>query len=371
MLRHPDDATLRRVASAFAVSGCYVAAAPYGNGHINDTFAAAFEGDGTLRRYIVQRINDSVFREPIKVMENIERVTAHLRRRALDLGLPEIERRVLNLVPAHDGRSYCVDDDGHVWRCYVFVEGATSYDVLNGPRQAFEGARAFGVFQRLLADYAGPRLHETIPRFHDTPSRVRALVDAIDRDALNRASGARREIDCALVHEPLASALLALRDRGAVPERITHNDTKLNNVLLDDANGEGICVVDLDTVMPGLSLFDFGDMVRTATSPVAEDHPDPSAVRVQAPMFAALARGYLEGVGGAMLPVEREHLVTAGKLLTYECGVRFLTDHLDGDAYFRAHRENHNLARARTQLALLRSLVQHEDELQRIVAALG
>ncbi len=367
----PDDVALRHVARSFAVRGEFLTAMPHGNGHINDTFATVFEVGGVRARYLLQRINDTVFREPLELMENIERVTAHLRRRALELGLSEVDRRVLTLVAARDGRSFHVDDAGRFWRCYVFVEGASSRDVLDGPRQAFAGAYAFGCFQRLLSDYAGPRLHETIPRFHDTEDRVLSLVDAVTADELGRAAGARREIDDALARRPLARSLLTLRDSGLLPERITHNDTKLNNVLFDDVSGEGICVVDLDTVMPGLSLYDFGDMVRTAASPVREDHPEPAAARVQPPMFAALARGYLAGTGGTLLPVERENLVTAGKLLTYECAVRFLTDHLRGDTYFRAHRADHNLVRARTQLALLRSLEEHEEELQRTVAALG
>jgi Ser/Thr protein kinase RdoA (MazF antagonist) len=371
MTTRPDPAAQRRAAEAFAVAGTFVAAEPYGTGHINHTFATTFDDGGRRVRYLLQRINDTVFHRPLEVMENIERVTAHLHARVAALGLADVERRVLTLVRARDGRAFHVNGDGHVWRCYVFVEGARGYDVLADPEQAYAGARAFGVFQRLLADYAGPRLHETIPRFHDTPSRLAALERAVADDPCNRAAGARREIDEALSHHALAGSLLALRDRGVLAERITHNDTKLNNVLLDDATGEGICVVDLDTVMPGLSLYDFGDMVRTATNPVPEDHPDPAAVRVQTGMFAALASGWLAGAGDAVSPIERAHLVTAGKLLTCECGVRFLTDHLLGDVYFRIHRPSHNLERARTQLALLRSIEEREDELQGIVEGLG
>ncbi len=358
---------LRRVVAAFDLLGDYLGAVPYGNGHINDTFAVSCDQGGATVRYIVQRINDAVFRAPLAVMENVERVTSHLRARAVALGMTQPSRRVLTLVRARDGAACHVDDGGRVWRCYVFIEGARSWDVLQTPAQAREGARAFGRFQRLLASYAGPRLHETIPRFHDTPARVAALEAAAAADPRNRAAGAAAEIAAALDRRPLAAALRRHHEAGALPERITHNDTKLNNVLLDDASGEGMCVLDLDTVMPGLSLYDFGDMVRTATSPVPEDHPDPSAVRVLLPMFAALVRGYLEGAGDTLLPLEHELLVTAGKLLTYECGVRFLTDHLLGDTYFRVHSPGHNLVRARTQLALLRSLEERSDELEQLV----
>ena len=363
------DAALRRVVGAFEVLGDYAGAVPYGNGHINDTFAATFDQGGASVRYIVQRINDTVFRSPLAVMENVERVTTHLRRCAEAHGMTQPSRRVLTLVRSRAGAAYHVDADGHVWRCYVFIERARSWDVLQTPAQAGEGARAFGSFQRLLTEYAGPRLHETIPRFHHTPGRVEALRAALSSDAGNRVAGARAEVAFALQREELAGALLRHHEAGAIPERVTHNDTKLNNVLLDDATGEGMCVLDLDTVMPGLSLYDFGDMVRTATNPVAEDHPDAAAVHVVVPMFAALVRGYLAGAGDTLLPVERGLLVTAGKLLTYECGVRFLTDHLQGDTYFRIHRPGHNLDRARTQFALLRSLEEHEDELEEIVRA--
>jgi hypothetical protein len=363
------DAALRRVVGAFNILGDYAGAVPYGSGHINDTFAATTSQGGASVRYIIQRINDAVFRSPLALMENVARVTAHLRSCAEELGMEQPSRRVLTLVHSRAGVPHHVDDEGHVWRCYVFIEGARSWDILQTPAQAYEGARAFGAFQRLLTGLPGPRLGETIPLFHHTPNRVGALTAAVAADDVYRASAASAEITFAQHREELATALLRHHEAGAIPERITHNDTKLNNVLLDDITGEGLCVLDLDTVMPGLSLYDFGDMVRTATNPVAEDHREPAAVHVAVPMFAALVRGYLAGAGDMLLPLERELLVTAGKLLTYECGVRFLTDHLQGDTYFRIHRPDHNLERARTQFALLHSLEEHEDELERIVRA--
>ncbi|HWQ09062.1 MAG TPA: phosphotransferase, partial [Holophaga sp.] len=245
-----------------------------------------------------------------------------------------------------------------------------SYDILEHPDQAFQAAKSFGAFQRHLMDYDGPRLFETIPRFHDTPDRFQVLARTIEADRCNRAARAAEEIAFALANEGLCGSLLALKARGLVQERITHNDTKLNNVLLDDLTGEGMCVLDLDTVMPGLSLYDFGDMVRTATNPVAEDELDIAKVQVQVPMFEALARGYLEGMAGALSSIERERLVLAGKLLTFECGMRFLTDFLDGDHYFRIHREAHNLDRCRTQFALLRSLEAQEERLSAFVQSL-
>jgi hypothetical protein len=361
---------LRAIASSFAILGNFLGAQPYGNGHINDTFAAIFDQGGVRVRYILQRINDRIFREPVKLVENIAHVTNHIRGKVEALGAPETSRRVLTLVQTWHGENYHQDSDGHIWRCYVFVEGARSYDIIETTDQAFQAAKAFGEFQRHLMDYSGPRLFETIPRFHHTPSRLENLKRAIEADVRNRASQVKAEIACALSMEPLAHSLLSLVERGEIPERITHNDTKLNNILLDDISGEGMCVLDLDTVMPGLSLYDFGDMVRTVTNPVAEDEPDASKVQVQVPMFQAIAKGYLEGTGGALLPAERERLVVAGKLLTYECGMRFLTDFLEGDHYFNIRRENHNLDRCRTQFALVRSLEENEERLMAFIQTL-
>jgi Ser/Thr protein kinase RdoA (MazF antagonist) len=367
----PTLADLGATAGQFAIPGVFLGAKAYGNGHINDTFAAVFDQDGTQVRYILQCINADIFKEPLRLMENVANVTRHIRARLEAAGAPEVVRRVLTLVDTWSGGSCHVDDAGRVWRCYLFVEGASTYEIIQSPGQAWEAARAFGAFQRHLADYAGPRLFETIPRFHHTRSRFEALRQAVAADRSHRAAGVQDELRFAFSRESLADSLLTLQEAGGIPERITHNDTKLNNILLDDRTGEGICVLDLDTVMPGLSLYDFGDMVRTATNPVAEDERDLARVQVQEPMFEALARGYLEGAGGALLPAEKERLVLAGQLLTYENGLRFLTDHLEGDHYFRIHREGHNLDRCRNQFALLRSLEDCEERLTSFVMGLG
>jgi hypothetical protein len=363
-------AALKDVACHFAILGDFLEAVPYGNGHINDTFSAVFDQGGTCVRYILQRINDHVFKEPLKLMENVAHVTSHIRARLEAAGVQDTSREVMTLVKSLKDEDYHVDGDGHVWRCYIFVEGAKSYDIIESPAQAFQAAKAFGTFQRHLMDYAGPRLHETIPCFHDTRDRFDKLLRAVAEDRCNRAARVREEIAFALASEPLVDSLLALKESGDLQERITHNDTKLNNVLLDDVTGEGMCVLDLDTVMPGLSLYDFGDMVRTAANPVAEDELDLDKVQVQVPMFEALARGYLEGMDGSLLPAERERLTLAGKLLTFECGIRFLTDYLEGDRYFHIQREAHNLDRCRTQFALVRSLEAHEERLTDFVRSL-
>jgi aminoglycoside phosphotransferase (APT) family kinase protein len=299
------------------------------------------------------------------MMENIERVTAHLADQLT--GESDCDRRVLTLVPARDGRTWHADESGNYWRVYRFIENARSYDAVETPQQAFQAAKAFGRFQQMLASLPAPRLHETIPNFHDTPRRFAALEQAIEADVANRAASARREIDFALAHESIVGALLD----ADLPERVTHNDTKFNNVLLDDATGEGICVIDLDTVMPGLTAYDFGDMVRTTTSPAMEDERDLSKVSMEFPMFEALVRGYLDAASAFLTDAEREHLAFSGKLITFELGVRFLTDHLAGDTYFKVHREGHNLDRCRTQFKLVESIERQEDKMNQLVRGLS
>ena len=360
------QATLEEVAGRLEVEGRLASAVRWGSGHINDTFAATFEGTSGPFRLILQRLNRHVFPEPEKVMENASAVTRHLHARLAASGVPDADRRALRLVPTRSGAAFLLDAAGEPWRAWRFVERARSVDVVSEPRTAFEAARAFGEFQRLLLDYDGPPLHETLPRFHHTPTRWARLVRAAAADTAGRAAGAAAEIDFALEREPLSRLLVSLQESGDAPVRATHNDTKVNNVLLDEATGEGLCVIDLDTVMPGLSLYDFGDLVRTAASPSAEDELDLSKVGVRDDLFAALVRGYLSATGSFLTRAERECLVGAAKVIVFTIGLRFLTDHLEGDVYFRIHREGHNLDRARTQLALLRSLEGREDTLRRL-----
>jgi len=359
------------LAERFTIDGDFVAAVPYGSGHINDTFAAtyAMRGPGPpRRRFIHQRINREVFRDPAALMDNVARVTRHIRDKLLAAGEHDLERRVLSLVPTREGADYLVDDDGEYWRTYLFIEGATTHDIVETPAQAREVARAFGRFQRRLADLPGPPLVATIPGFHDTPRRLQALRAAVARDAAGRAADVAEEIDRLEAYARLAGALQSLVRQGAIPLRVAHNDTKINNVMIDGETGEGICVIDLDTVMPGLALDDFGDLVRSSVCYAKEDERDLSRIRVEVPLFEALARGYLDAAGSFLVAAEIDNLVRAGELMTYECALRFLTDHLDGDIYFRVHHEGHNLDRARAQLALLDGLVAREGELQEIVA---
>ena len=358
-MKEPHD--LRSIAAAFELQGEVSAFTPFGNGHINDTYLVTCQTSDAPVRYTLQRINRQVFRSPAAVMQNIERVTAHLA--AQLAGAPDRDRRALTLVPARDGRNWHEDAEGETWRAWRFIENARSYETATSVDQAFQAAQAFGRFQQQLASLPAPRLHETIPDFHHTPKRFAALEQAIAADVKGRAALAKPEIDFALAHKSIAGVLLEAN----LPERITHNDTKFNNVLLDDATGESLCVIDLDTVMPGLALYDFGDMVRTTTSPAAEDEQDLRKVTMQFPMFEALVRGYLSTAGQFLTKTENKFLAFSGKLITFETGIRFLADYLNGDTYFKIHREGHNLDRCRTQFKLVESIEAQEERMNRLV----
>jgi len=355
----------------FAIHGEAVAAAPHGSGHINDTFAVTVSQAGTPVRYIFQRINHRIFTDVPALMDNILRVTSHQQARLAATGAEDASRRSLTVIPGRDGLPYVRDDHGAWWRAYLFIERALTHDKIESAAQARTAARAFGEFQRLLADLPGGRLSETIPAFHHTPRRYATFEAAAQADAAGRAAGCADDVAFARSREPLARTLTDLLAAGLVPERVTHNDTKLNNVMLDDATGAGVCVIDLDTVMPGLSLYDFGDMVRSATNAAAEDETDLAKVVARPEIFAALAEGFLAGAGAALNDVERAHLVVAGKVMTYEVGLRFLTDHLQGDVYFKIKRPDHNLERARNQFALLRSLESQSAAFEQIVSAVS
>ncbi len=358
---------LREVAQAFEIPGRWVSSTRFGSGHINETFLAVFEHGGETTRWVQQRINRKVFSEPEKLMENVVRVTEHQHRALRRSGVADPERRALRLVSARRGGFSWRDAAGETWRTWHFIEGATSHDVIRSQDDARAAAAAFGLFQEQLADLSGPRLHETIPRFHDARARLEALVDAARDDSHGRLGACREEFAFVLAREPMVGRLLDLHAKGILPERITHNDTKLNNVLLDDRTGEALCVIDLDTVMPGLVLHDFGDLVRTAVSPTAEDERDLSKIELRPPMFAALAEGYL-GAARFLTPAETAELAFSGLLVTLVIGIRFLTDHLRGDGYFRIHREGHNLDRCRAQLRLVESMERQRETMEEIVA---
>ena len=340
-------------------------AAPFGNGHINDSYRVVFQAEGSERSYLLQRINTRIFTDPAALMENFQRVTRHIAN--LLEGSADRERRSLTLIAANDGLPYALDGDGGCWRMMHFIEGTHAVERIASPAEAFEVAAAFGRFQRQLASLSLPRLHDTIANFHNTPMRLAVLEQAIDADGANRARHAKAEIAFARARKDLASVLLDAH----LPERVTHNDTKSNNVLVDDETGEGLCVIDLDTVMPGLAPYDFGDMVRSMTSPAAEDERDLSRVGVQFSVFEALARGYVGAAGDLLTREEKALLVASGKLITFENGLRFLTDFLNGDTYYKTTREGQNLDRCRAGFRLVESIEENEEAMSRLVESLG
>ena len=301
-------------------------------------------------------------------MDNMARVCCHLEKKFA--GTPDAERKSIHLVKGRSGEFWAKDSEGGFWRAYKFIGSARTYDVIEKTSDAVNAAKAFGEFQMALADIGSPRLNDTIPDFHNTPKRLAALREAVKADVKGRKSEVAAEIDFVETRADICSKLTDLLAQGLLPERITHNDTKLNNVLIDDTTGSGICVIDLDTVMPGLVHYDFGDMVRTGTSPAAEDEKDLSKVFMRFEMFEALLRGYMSGAGSILTPEEKELLPFAGRLITLEIGIRFLTDYLAGDVYFRIHRPEHNLDRCRTQFKLVASIEEQMDAMQKLSASL-
>lgn len=359
----------RAVLRHFQVDGEFVSAAPLGNGHINDTYAVVLQQGDACMRHTLQRINHRIFTRPDVLMRNVERVCAHVRAKLVEEGADDIGRRGLTLIPTRDGRAWHADAAGNHWRLYVFIGRASTIDRVESVLQAREAARAFGRFQRQLADLPPPKLEGILPDFHHTRRRFEALRAAVAADPENRAAGARAEIDFVLARESMVDILIGARTAGRIPERVTHNDAKLNNVLLDDVTSEGLCVIDLDTVMPGVLPFDFGDLCRTATRPTRGDETDLSRVEMRMDLFEAIVHGYLGVIGERLVPAERELLVFSAGLITLETGIRFLTDHLQGDPYFKTARPKHNLDRCRVQFKMVDSFERNRPAMERIVAS--
>jgi hypothetical protein len=347
---HPVANELERllfdVSREFCLGGVVRSAMPYGNGHINDTFLAETETEG--RRYVFQRINDSIFQDVPRLMENIRRVCEHVTIAASRLPA-DIRQQPMVLMPAKSGGTFARDARGGYWRVYEYLEGTETIEQVEDVAHARESAKAFGVFLDMLRDLPGPRLHETIPHFHDTPKRIRDLEVAVDRDVAGRLSEVEAEVAFVRDHAEIADALTRRLKTGELPERITHNDTKINNIRFDCTTGKGAAVIDLDTVMPGLVHYDFGDMIRTTCFVGSEDERDLSTVRLRAEYVEAVYEGFLEGASGFLTDAEKSCLDLAGTIICLEIGVRFLTDYLEGDVYFKTHRPRQNLERARVQ----------------------
>ena len=357
---------IESVASNFTLDGRLVKSEPFGSGHINDTFSLTYRKDDRESRFILQRINHHIFKNPPAMMENIRRVTGHIRRKLGDQD-NELAPRQLTVIDTRDGTACFEDSLGNYWRLYNKIEDAVTYDTLDSGEIACEVARMFGRFQRMLIDLPGAQLHATIPDFHTTAKRLKNFESVVRRDPCNRARDAGAEIDFVLENAGICDVLPSLIGEGEIPIRIAHNDAKVNNVMLDGETHKGVCVIDLDTVMPGLSLYDFGDMVRTATNPAEEDELDLSKATMQMSRFEMLTRGFAEETHVFLTPAEKKYLSFSGKLITFEQTIRFLADYLAGDVYYKVRREEHNLDRSRTQMKLVQSIIEQEEAMNEVV----
>jgi Ser/Thr protein kinase RdoA (MazF antagonist) len=357
---------LKHIAENFQFEGEFMHAQPYGHGHIHDTYLASFQKEDGCKRYILQRVNQWVFKDPDGLTKNIQAVTAHLLEKIIrDGGDPE--RETLNLIPTI-GRDYLYQsENGDIWRGYLFIESAQTYQVPQNPSQVYHAGKAYGNFQKLLADFHAHQLVETIPDFHNTPKRVQNLIEAIRRDPLHRAGEAKAEIEFAMDRAGDASLLVDKLMSGELPERVTHNDTKFNNVLIDDETGEGICVIDLDTVMPGLSAYDFGDAIRSIANKAAEDEGDIAKVVIDLEHYERFTQGFLDATRDFLTAAEMELLPLSARMMTLENSIRFLTDYLQGDVYFKTAYEDHNLVRCRSQFKLVADMEEKMGEMMRIV----
>lgn len=338
------------------------------DGHINNTFSLEFEDDnGKSTRYLIQEINTYVFKDPDALMNNIVSVTKYLRDIIIRNG-GDPDRESLCVYFTKDNKPYYRSEDGKCWRCYNFIGNAHSCQTVDCAETFAKAAKAFGRFQCLLSDYPGETLAETIPNFHNTASRFADFKKAVADNLSGRANQVEKEIEFVLAREKDCPVLVDLLNAGELPLRVTHNDTKLNNVMFDNETGEGICVVDLDTVMPGLSLYDFGDSIRFGASTAAEDEKDLSLVNFSLEYFRAYTLGYLSTAGESLTANEIEYLPFSSKLMTLECGMRFLGDFINGDVYFKTEYPEHNLVRCRTQFKLVTEMEKHMDEMKAIVA---
>lgn len=404
-----DTLSQAEIFKRFAIYGDLVSFKPFGGGHINGTYLSVWNQAGTQVRYTHQRINRRVFQNPAAVIENIRRITEHIAAKltaevakpaahtasanaapeaaatAPESQAPDAEaaaahpsqrigtavpvsRQVLTLIPAKDGRFFYLDPAGEYWRTYLFIEDAVTYERMESPALARKAGAAIGAFQRQLSDYRGPALHETIPDFHNMHSRYDQLDHAVAHDVAGRLAEVRAELAFLEANRARGMILSDGLARGTLPRGITHNDTKLNNILFDAATGNALCIIDLDTVMPGTVLFDTGDLIRTAANTACEDEPDLSKVRFDTSLFDALIDGYLSTASSFLTPAEKSLIAESGRVLTQIMAVRFLTDYLNGDRYYKISRPTHNLDRARSQIALIRSM---DSQWERILHIVG
>jgi hypothetical protein len=359
---------LKQIFEYFVADGTFLNGEPYGSGHIHDTFRIeTIEKDKD--DYILQRLNNKIFKNIPELQQNIERVTVHLRNKLSIIPRSDIKRECLRLIPSHDGKSWITDEDGNYWRMYIFISNHRSYNLVDSPVKAFEGGKAIGRFQAMLTDMQGAPLHETIPWFHNIEKRLQTFNLKVSENPAGRSGTVSKEIDQVLQRQQEMKCILELGKEGKIPIRITHNDTKFNNILLDE-NDKALCVIDLDTVMPGYVHYDFGDAIRTAANTATEDEEDLSKINLDINLFKAYSEGFLSETGETLNNVEKEYLAFAPRLITYTIAVRFLTDFIDGDNYFKIHHKLHNLQRARAQLRLVMSMEEQYGEMRKIIEKL-
>jgi hypothetical protein len=356
---------LKEIFDCFSAEGTFREGGPYGSGHIHDTFRV-ITAEPDKDDYILQKLNNRVFKNIPELQNNIERVTNHLHLKYKAIPGSDVKRESLTLIPARNGKSWITDAEGNFWRMYIFITNHRSYNIVDSPGKAFEGGKAIGKFQAMLADLPGVPLFETIPFFHDIEKRLDTFKKTVEADPLNRAGQAKDEIRFVLDRAETMRIILQLGREGKIPLRITHNDTKFNNILLDE-NDKALCVIDLDTVMPGYVHYDFGDAIRTAANIAAEDEKELSKVKMDINLFRAYAEGYLSETRETLNSVEKEYLAFAPRLITYTIALRFLTDYIDGDNYFKIHHKHHNLQRAKAQFKLVESMELQYPEMQRII----
>jgi hypothetical protein len=359
---------LKEIFDQFHTESTFESGAPYGSGHIHDTFLVK-----TIEKekddYILQRLNNRIFKNIPQLQNNIERVTGHLRAKLISKPGADIKRECLNLVYSNEGKSWIIDKYQNYWRMYIFIANHRSYNIVDSPDKAFEGGKAIGKFQAMLSDLDGAPLFETIPGFHDIEKRLETFYDKLNADPLSRAGSVKDETDFVLKRAEEMKVILRLGTKGEIPVRITHNDTKFNNILLDE-NDKALCVIDLDTVMPGYVHYDFGDAIRTAANMASEDEKDLSQVKMNIDLFRAYSEGYLSETSGTLNNIEKKYLAFAPRLITFTIALRFLTDYLDGDNYFKIHHEHQNLQRARAQFKLVESMEEQYDGMKKIIKKL-
>lgn len=362
-----NEKLLKEVIDQFDFVGEVIQIRPYGSGHINDTYLVEFKIKHMgVVPIILQRMNTNIFKNPVQLMENILNVTTFLRKKIIQYG-GDPERETLTVILNKNGKPYCQDSEGHYWRGYHFITGATSYDEVKTDEDFYQSGLAFGKFQSLLSDFPAHTLYETIPDFHNTRARLEVFKKAVEEDIMNRAQDVQKEIQFILQREELANQLVSMQENQELPLRVTHNDTKLNNILIDDKTHQGLCIVDLDTVMPGLAVNDFGDSIRFGASTALEDEKDLSKVHCDMHLYEVYTKGFIQGCQGQLTLAEMKALPLGAKVMTFECGIRFLTDYLQGDTYFKIQYPSQNLDRCRTQLKLVEDMEKKWEEMNCIV----